>query len=125
MKLFSNKKGQGLSLNVIIVAAIALIVLVVLVAVFTGRIGLFEKTIGSEADSELRSMQAFYGKCQPSPSQEVAFKAEYGQAANVESEQEAELIRQEAKASLRAESDRCKNEGVDRTSCENIRCTWS
>ena len=33
------KKGQGLSLNVIIIAAIALIVLVVLVAIFTGRMG--------------------------------------------------------------------------------------
>jgi hypothetical protein len=33
------KKGQGLSLNVIIVAAIALIVLIVLWAVFTGRMG--------------------------------------------------------------------------------------
>ena len=35
------KKGQGLSLNVIIVAAIVLIVLVVLWAIFTGRMGLF------------------------------------------------------------------------------------
>ncbi len=34
-----SKKGQGLSLNVIVIAAIALIVLVVLVAVFTGRMG--------------------------------------------------------------------------------------
>lgn len=33
------KKAQGLSLNVIIIAAIALIVLVVLVAIFTGRMG--------------------------------------------------------------------------------------
>jgi hypothetical protein len=35
------KKAQGLSLNVIIIAAIALIVLVVLVAVFTGRMGVW------------------------------------------------------------------------------------
>lgn len=35
------KKGQGISVNVIIIAAIALIVLVVLVAVFTGRFGIF------------------------------------------------------------------------------------
>lgn len=32
-----HKKSQGLSINAIIIAAIALIVLVVLVAVFTGR----------------------------------------------------------------------------------------
>lgn len=35
------RKGQGLSLNVIIVAAIVLVVLIVLWLVFTGRIGLF------------------------------------------------------------------------------------
>ena len=39
-------KAQGLSINVIIVAAIALIVLVVLIAIFTGRLGLFSKGLG-------------------------------------------------------------------------------
>jgi len=38
-----NKKGQGLPLNVIIIAAIVLIVLVVLWAIFTGRMGVFSK----------------------------------------------------------------------------------
>lgn len=41
IKLFQNKKAQGLSLTTIVVAAMALIVLVVLVAIFTGRIGSF------------------------------------------------------------------------------------
>ena len=36
-----NRKSQGISLNVIIIAAIALIILVVLIAVFTGRFGIF------------------------------------------------------------------------------------
>jgi len=36
-----QKKAQGLSMNVIIIAAIALIVLVVLIMIFTGRMGLF------------------------------------------------------------------------------------
>ena len=40
-----SKKAQGLSINVIIVAAIALIVLVVLVAIFTGRLGFFGKEV--------------------------------------------------------------------------------
>tara|TARA_Y100000310_G_C19957045_1_gene479523 strand:- start:142 stop:402 length:261 start_codon:yes stop_codon:yes gene_type:complete len=35
------KKAQGLSLNTIIIAAVALIVLVVLVMIFTGRMGGF------------------------------------------------------------------------------------
>jgi len=42
-KLFHNLKSQGISINVIIIAAIALIILVVLIAVFTGRFGLFSK----------------------------------------------------------------------------------
>lgn len=36
-----NKKSQGISINAIIIAAVALIVLVVLVAVFTGKFGEF------------------------------------------------------------------------------------
>ena len=39
------RKGQGLSLNTIIVAAIVLIVLVVLWAIFTGRMGVFTKGV--------------------------------------------------------------------------------
>ncbi len=35
------KKAQGLSLNTIVIAALALLVLVVLVLIFTGRIGKF------------------------------------------------------------------------------------
>lgn len=35
---FSFKKGQGLSLNVVVLAALALIVLVVLTAIFGGKI---------------------------------------------------------------------------------------
>ena len=44
-----NKKAQGMSLNVIIVAALALIVLVVLTAIFIGRLGSFEDTVPKEA----------------------------------------------------------------------------
>ena len=37
------KKAQGMSLNVIIIAALGLLVLVVLAIIFTGRTGLFVK----------------------------------------------------------------------------------
>ncbi len=37
------KKGQGISLNVIIIAAIALLVLVILSVIFMGRIGIFTR----------------------------------------------------------------------------------
>jgi hypothetical protein len=36
-----NKKGQGLSVNVIIVAVLALLVLVVIAFIFTGKLGKF------------------------------------------------------------------------------------
>ena len=38
-----HKRAQGISLNVIIIAAIALLVLVVLSVVFMGRMGIFNK----------------------------------------------------------------------------------
>ncbi len=39
-------KGQGISINMIVVAAIALLVLVVLSVVFLGRFGVFAKQSG-------------------------------------------------------------------------------
>jgi len=39
-----NKKAQGLSINVIIVAIIALLILVIISFIFTGKIALFRKT---------------------------------------------------------------------------------
>lgn len=38
-------KAQGMPVNVIIIAVVALIVLVVLIAIFTGRLGIFTKTL--------------------------------------------------------------------------------
>ena len=49
------KKGQGLSLNTIIIAAIVLIVLIVLWAIFTGRMGQFATGL-SEAEKECGSI---------------------------------------------------------------------
>jgi hypothetical protein len=42
-----SKKAQGMTINVIIIAAIALLVLVILVIIFTGRTGLFAKESGN------------------------------------------------------------------------------
>ncbi|MBW2977590.1 hypothetical protein KY331_01975 [Candidatus Woesearchaeota archaeon] len=41
-----SKKAQGISINVIIIAAIALLVLVVLAVIFTGRLGRFGASVG-------------------------------------------------------------------------------
>lgn len=43
---YMNKKGQGLSITTIIVAILAIVVLVVLIAVFTGRIAIFQGSLG-------------------------------------------------------------------------------
>ena len=40
------KKAQGMSINVIIIAVLALLVLVVLAFIFTGKIGQFSKATG-------------------------------------------------------------------------------
>ena len=55
MKL--DKKAQGISINVIIIAAIALLVLVVLSVVFTGRMGIWSQ--------ESSSCEPNIGRCAP------------------------------------------------------------
>lgn len=55
-----GKKGQGLSINAIIIALIALTVLVVLIAIFTGAFG---KIIPGFNDCENKG-----GKCSDPPS---------------------------------------------------------
>ncbi len=44
------KKGQGISINMVVVAAVALIVLVVVVLIFTGRLGIFTKGTAQVTD---------------------------------------------------------------------------
>jgi len=51
-----TKKGQGISINTIIIAAIALAVLVVLFAIFTGRLGMFSRGV-SETTSCQRACE--------------------------------------------------------------------
>jgi|TARA_B100001971_G_C17769551_1_gene324253 hypothetical protein len=51
MKEKRFKKGQGLSITTIIVAAIALVVLVVLIAIFTGRFGSISKSLSEREDN--------------------------------------------------------------------------
>lgn len=112
-----DKKAQGLSLNVIIIAALALIVLVVLVVVFTGRIGLFEKGVSKEADTELVKMRITYGNCRPTGTAEIDFKNEFAAAEDDEAAQEM------AKAAFADEISRCKG-SRDEASCEAAGCKW-
>jgi len=45
-----SKKGQGLPMNTIVIAAIVLIVLVVIIMIFTGSMGSFTGKIGNCAE---------------------------------------------------------------------------
>lgn len=113
------RKGQGLPINVIIVAALALIVLVVLVVIFTQQTGQFGQKVGEETKTELFKMRIFYGQCRPGTSFENAFMSQYDSAA---SEEERDI----ASSSFRDEIDRCKELGESKDTCESgSGCVWS
>src|SRR3989338_9015190 len=59
-EVFCMKRAQGISINVIVVAAIALLVLVVLSVVFLGRFGLFTQ---QSADCENKGGSCVVGAC--------------------------------------------------------------
>lgn len=119
MDLLQNKKGQGLSLTVIIVAALALIVLVVLVAIFIGRIGAFGEDVGKEGTKELAVLQISYGQCHPGAGDEAVFLSAMETAVG-DSVAEAQ-----AQEELQSEITRCKSQGAeDQTECESYGCSW-
>jgi len=64
-----NNKGQSISINTIIVAAIALAVLVVLFAIFTGRIGGFSKGV-QETDTCSQKCNSLNMNVDPPPQSE-------------------------------------------------------
>ena len=113
-----NKRGQGLSLNVIIVAAIALIVLVLLVVIFTGRIGIFKSKVGTEGDSDLIKFKTLsYGDCHPAPAKETAFQKVMGSSATTAAEKDS------ATSTLKQEIARCKVYSTE-TNCLTTTCAW-
>jgi hypothetical protein len=111
-----SKKGQGLSLNVIIIAALALIVLVVLIVIFTSRTADFDQQVGKESRTELIKMRISYGECRPTVEQEGAFATEFAGATS-EVEQEA------ARANFKSEISSCKS-SINQDSCEATGCAW-
>ncbi len=114
-----SKKGQGLPINVIIVAALALIVLVVLVVIFTQQTGQFGKKVGEETKTELFKMRIFYGQCRPGESFENRFMSEFDAAASDEA-------KDTSRSSFRDEIDRCKEFSDSKESCESgSGCVWS
>ena len=114
-----GKKGDTLTLNVIVVAALALIVLVVLIMVFTGRISIFEKGVSKEGQAELIKMKITYGQCKPSATVEANFVTQYTQANGQVAAEET------ASTTLQEEISRCKGLSNDQPSCESAGCKWA
>jgi hypothetical protein len=112
-----DRRGQGLSLTTIIVAALALIVLVVLVMIFTGRIAIFQKGVSEEAQAELIALKVRYGDCHPTATAENDFLTELGNAASAEEE---ETVKQ---TFVSAQLNRCKAL-TDQLACEGAGCEW-
>jgi len=113
----SSKKAQSMSLNVIIVATLALIVLVVLAAIFISKIGQTDQTITKEGQTELTKMKITYGDCRPTASAESQFTTEYSQATSIEAK---ELVGIKYKEQI----SRCKLFS-DKANCETSGCRWS
>jgi len=119
-----DKKGQGLSLNVIIVAAIALVVLVVLISIFVGRFGIFQGQLGGEAKAEIQSMQAFYGDCHPNSVAESDLNNAYIAADKLTDTTQKDQAKAQAKAAFQNDVNRCKTYS-DKASCDDDdHCAW-
>ncbi|HIH10805.1 TPA: hypothetical protein HA241_01305 [Candidatus Woesearchaeota archaeon] len=112
-----SKKGQSLSLNVIIVAALALIVLVVLVVIFTGRIGGFDEGLTKESNVELVKLKISYGDCHPTVTEETKFRTQYSLGQSVEEKDQSIAL-------FQSEIDRC-SVFTDSDSCAGTSCKWS
>ncbi len=116
--MFQTKKGQSLSLNVIIVAALALIVLVVLIAIFTGRISIFDRSVSQAGEAEIVKMRIQYGECRPTDSSENGFSTSFGSATS-------DAQKEDLKATFRDEIRRCKELSNDKGVCEQGGCAWN
>ncbi len=112
-----NKKGQSMSVNVIIVAVLALIVLVVLAAIFMGRITIFEQGVNKAGQAKTAELRISYGQCRPNDARENAFGVEYSKADSPEAQEQAVILYQD-------EITNCKYLS-DRTACESSNCRWS
>ena len=115
--MMRNTKGQGLSLNTVIIAALALIVLVVLILIFTGRISVFQRGVEKEGNTELIKMKILYGDCHPTVAQEELFRSTYAASGSDE-------VREQAKSSFKQQVDNCKA-ASNKANCEASSCVWS
>ncbi|MBI2573385.1 hypothetical protein HYV86_05975 [Candidatus Woesearchaeota archaeon] len=112
-----SNKGQSMSINVIIVAVLALLILVILGAIFTGRIAIFNQGVGAQGNVDLAEMKISYGSCKPTVARESTYTTEYSQAATPED-------KEVAQSRFRDEISRCKSWNDDKTNCEANGCRY-
>lgn len=118
-----NKRGQGLSLTTIIVAALALIVLVVLVAIFLGKMVPWGEKVGEAGAAELATLRISYGDCHPTEAEEAGFRSNMAAAEKEGSEEAKIAAREDAKNLFRDEIDRCDS-FTDVDTCKGQGCAW-
>jgi hypothetical protein len=111
-----SKKGMEMSISVIIVAVLALVILVVLLAIFMGKITVFEKGVSKEAQTELIKMKITYGDCHPSASAETSFTSDLSKT---EVEGSKELIKSNFKDAISS----CKST-TEKANCGGS-CQWN
>lgn len=58
--MYKKRNAQGLSITTIIVAVIGLIIVIVLIAIFTGRIGGFSRSLDT-AETEVKTCSSLCG----------------------------------------------------------------
>lgn len=110
-----GKKGQSLSVNVIIVAALALVVLVVLVVIFMQQTNRFSWGVSEGTKTELAAMRISYGNCHPGSALEKSFQSDYEAAELAEN-------KDEVSSRFRQEINRC-NGFTDQDICGEG-CLW-
>lgn len=59
------KKGQSMSINVIIVAVIALVIMVVLISIFAGKLGIFTEETDEITSNKCREASSGAGRVIP------------------------------------------------------------
>lgn len=110
-----SKKGMEMSISVIIVAVLALVILVVLLAIFLGKITVFQEGVSKEAQTELIKMQIMYSDCHPSGGAEVAFTSELSKA-------ETDDAKESVKANFKDAISSCKT-NTEKANCGGS-CQW-
>ncbi len=111
-----SKKGMEMSISVIIVAVLALVILVVLLAIFMGKITVFQTESSKEAQLDLIKMKIMYGDCHPSATAETAFTSDLSKA---EVDEAKELIKSNFKDAISS----CKA-NTEKANCGG-NCQWS